>query len=65
MVVTCASDRATLRASGGNGTYTWSPDIQLSSTTGATVVAGPLANMQYTVTSQKRNLFETQCPGYV
>ena len=48
----CAGDRATLVASGGNGNYTWAPNVALSATTGATVVASPPAGYtRYTVTS--------------
>ena len=31
-----------MQASGGNGTYTWSPNVGLSATTGASVVVSPL-----------------------
>jgi gliding motility-associated-like protein len=41
----------TLTASGGNGTYTWSPATNLSATTGATVTASPAGTITYTVTS--------------
>ncbi len=41
----------TLTASGGNGTYTWSPATGLSATTGATVTATPGLTQIYTVTS--------------
>jgi gliding motility-associated-like protein len=40
-----------LTASGGNGTYTWSPATGLSATTGATVTANPSITTTYTVTS--------------
>jgi gliding motility-associated-like protein len=40
-----------LTASGGNGTYTWSPAANLSATTGATVTATPANSTTYTVTS--------------
>jgi gliding motility-associated-like protein len=40
-----------LTASGGNGTYTWSPATGLSTTTGATVTANPTVQTVYTVTS--------------
>jgi gliding motility-associated-like protein len=49
----CAGDPTgvTLTASGGNGTYTWSPAAGLSATTGATVTANPGSTQTYTVTS--------------
>lgn len=49
--VLCAGDHATLYVSGGNGVYTWSPARNLSATTGSQVVAGPLVDETYTVTS--------------
>jgi gliding motility-associated-like protein len=40
-----------LTASGGNGTYNWSPATGLSATTGAVVTANPGSTQTYTVTS--------------
>ncbi len=45
----CPPNSAKLVASGAN-TYSWSPSIGLSQTTGATVSARPLATTTYTVT---------------
>lgn len=45
---------ATLTATGAD-TYTWSPAADLSSTTGATVVATPAATVTYTVTGVDAN----------
>ena len=45
---------ATLTASGAS-TYTWSPALGLSATTGATVLALPTANTTYTVTGTDVN----------
>ena len=51
-VTLCAGSSVVLQASGGNGqTYTWSPNIGLSATTGATVVVAPGTTQTYTVTS--------------
>jgi gliding motility-associated-like protein len=46
----CLGTGTVLTASGGNGTYTWSPSATLSSSTGATVTATPTANTLYTIT---------------
>jgi gliding motility-associated-like protein len=48
---TGAATGVSLTASGGNGTYTWSPAAGLSATSGATVIATPGATQTYTVTS--------------
>jgi serine protease len=45
----CEGSAATLSASGANS-YSWSPAIGLSSTTGASVSASPTASTTYTVT---------------
>ena len=45
----CAGDLTTLNA-GGATTYTWSPNINLSATTGSPVSATPTSNITYTVT---------------
>ncbi len=44
----CLGASATLTANGGNS-YTWSPAVGLSATTGATVIATPSATTTYTV----------------
>lgn len=44
----CAGTGATLSASGAS-TYTWSPNIALSSTIGANVIASPTTNITYNV----------------
>src|SRR5690606_7798458 len=47
----CEGDPTTLTASSSNGlyTYTWSPNVALSSTTGASVIATPLSPITYYV----------------
>jgi alpha-tubulin suppressor-like RCC1 family protein len=45
----CVGSGATLTATGGTGSYFWSPATGLSSTTGATVIANPLTTTTYTV----------------
>lgn len=40
----------TLTATGNSNTYSWSPATGLNTTTGATVIANPVANTTYTVT---------------
>ena len=50
----CPNGSANLTASGAVS-YTWSPAATLSSTTGATVVASPLANTDYTVIGTDAN----------
>jgi hypothetical protein len=45
----CQGSSTTLTASGAD-TYVWSPDTDLSSTTGATVTASPTVTTTYTVT---------------
>jgi gliding motility-associated-like protein len=47
----CTPGSVALTASGGNGTYTWSPATGLSATTGATVTASPTITTDYTVTT--------------
>lgn len=51
----CAGDHINLTATGGNGSYTWSPNVGLSATGGAVIVAGPLVTTTYTVTSTNPN----------
>ena len=47
----CNGKSVNLTATGGNGTYSWSPATGLSTTTGASVSANPLTSTVYTVTS--------------
>ncbi|RYZ42632.1 MAG: hypothetical protein EOP49_28245, partial [Sphingobacteriales bacterium] len=47
----CTGQSVNLTATGGNGTYSWSPATNLNTTTGATVSANPTGNTTYTVTS--------------
>lgn len=47
----CQGNSTTLTATGGLN-YTWSPATGLSSTTGSTVTASPIATTTYTVTAQ-------------
>ncbi len=47
----CSGGNVALTASGGNGTYTWSPATGLSATTGSTVTASPATTQLYTVTT--------------
>ena len=47
----CNGKSVNLTATGGNGTYSWSPATGLSATTGATVSANPVTSTLYTVTS--------------
>ncbi len=47
----CSGQSVTLVASDNGTTYTWSPAIGLSSTTGDSVVARPLVTTTYTVTA--------------
>jgi gliding motility-associated-like protein len=46
----CTGESATLTASGGTGTYSWTPGTGLSSSTGSVVVTTPTATTTYTVT---------------
>ena len=50
MPTVCPSGNVTLTASGGGGTYSWSPATFLNTTTGATVISTPTTNTTYTVT---------------
>jgi len=52
--VICTNTSSTLTASGAV-TYTWSPALSLSSTSGASVVATPTANTTYTVIGTDAN----------
>lgn len=45
----CSGQSATLAASGAN-TYSWSPNTNLSATTGTSVTASPIADITYIVT---------------
>lgn len=47
----CAGGSVNLTATGGSGTYTWSPPGGLNTTTGPTVTASPAGTITYTVTS--------------
>ena len=47
----CTGGSVPLTATGGNGTFTWSPALGLSATSGAVVTASPAATITYTVTS--------------
>ncbi len=47
----CNGKSVNLTATGGNGTYAWSPSTGLSATTGVTVSANPVTSTLYTVTS--------------
>ncbi|MEI7597107.1 MAG: gliding motility-associated C-terminal domain-containing protein [Bacteroidota bacterium] len=57
----CLGQPVNLKASGGNGTYNWSPSTGLSSASGANVVASTtsLGTLTYVVTSQSGN---PNCP---
>ncbi len=50
----CSGSSSILTASGGN-TYTWSPSVDLSATTGATITANPTETTTYTVTGTANN----------
>ncbi|MEI7801982.1 MAG: PKD domain-containing protein, partial [Bacteroidota bacterium] len=50
----CSASSVTLTASGGT-TYSWTPSIGLSASTGATVAASPTVNTTYTVTVYNAN----------
>jgi gliding motility-associated-like protein len=47
----CSGSSIPLTATGGNGTYSWSPSLGLSATSGATVTASPTGTTTYTITS--------------
>lgn len=47
----CEGDNVVLTASGGGGTYNWTPATGLSATAGSVVTASPSATTTYTVTS--------------
>ncbi len=53
-VTICVGDNATLTATGAN-TYIWSPNIGLSSTAGATVIASPSNTVSYEVIGTDNN----------
>ncbi|MCD6065929.1 MAG: domain containing protein [Bacteroidetes bacterium] len=53
----CVGANTTLTASGGSN-YTWAPPATLSSSSGTSVIATPVANTTYTVTGQTAT-----CPG--
>ena len=55
----CSGGSTTLIASGGNGTYNWSPSTGLSATTGSSVIASPNMTTTYTVSSFTGN---SSCP---
>ena len=50
-VTICAGSSTVLAATGGNGTFSWSPAAGLNATSGASVTATPNATTVYTVTS--------------
>jgi len=50
----CAGESTTLSVSGADS-YTWSPGLGLSSTTGSTVTASPSSTTNYTVTGSSPN----------
>jgi hypothetical protein len=50
-IIICNGASVTLEASGGNGTWAWSPATGLNSTTGNTVTASPTTTTTYSVTS--------------
>ncbi|HRG58966.1 MAG TPA: T9SS type A sorting domain-containing protein [Bacteroidia bacterium] len=52
--IVCAGNSTTLVASGAN-TYVWSPSATLSSSTGSSVTATPVANTTYTVIGTDAN----------
>ncbi|WP_258540802.1 T9SS type B sorting domain-containing protein [Parvicella tangerina] len=56
----CLGESTNLTATGGNGTYAWTPTGTLSSGSGATVTATPTTTTTYTVTSSTGN---TLCPN--
>lgn len=48
----CSGNNTTLTASGStNGTYTWTPNTNLSTSSGSIVIANPIVTTVYTVTS--------------
>jgi len=49
----CPGDTVTLTASGNATSFTWSPNIALSSTTGTSVVVNPTSTQTYIVTGTK------------
>jgi hypothetical protein len=51
----CAGSSTTLTASGGNGTYNWTPSSSLNASTGSSVVASPTQTTTYTVSSSTGN----------
>lgn len=55
----CSGSSTTLSATGGDGTYNWSPSTGLNTTTGSSVTANPSVTTTYTVTSLAGN---TLCP---
>jgi len=54
-VAICVGGSTQLSATGGNGTYSWSPPTGLSSTSGSNVTATPSQTMTYTVSSSTGN----------
>jgi len=58
-VAICSGVSTTLIASGGDGTYNWSPPTGLNTTTGSTVIATPNVTTTYTVSSFSGN---SACP---
>ncbi len=58
----CLGNPVTLNASGGNGVYSWTPNPDLSATSGAVVIANPTTQGAhvYTMTTNSTNPF---CPS--
>ncbi|NBX79577.1 MAG: hypothetical protein EBQ94_04220, partial [Flavobacteriales bacterium] len=54
-VTICTGSSTNLSVTGGNGTYTWSPNTALSSTSGSIVTANPTSTITYTVSSSTGN----------
>jgi gliding motility-associated-like protein len=58
----CLGNPVTLNASGGNGVYSWTPNPDLSATSGAVIIANPTSQGPhvYTMTTNSTNPF---CPS--
>jgi hypothetical protein len=56
----CSGSTATLTASGGASTYSWSPATGLNTTSGAIVAASPLTTSYYTVTGTTNGCSSTK-----
>ncbi len=55
----CNGSNTTMTASGATA-YTWSPNISLNTSTGATVIASPSANLAYSVTGTSNGCTNSQ-----